>query len=85
MPTPTQKIIRDAGAEAAVWATAEMRRVEDEITARFGKEGMVLTNASDQDIKDATEKMRSYWDEWATKHGPEAVALLKDIRAAVGR
>jgi TRAP-type C4-dicarboxylate transport system substrate-binding protein len=85
LPPDTQKLIRDAGADAAGWATIEMRRVEDEITARFGKEGMILADATPEEIKEATEKMRSYWDEWATKHSPEAVATLKEIRAAVGR
>ena len=80
-----QKIVRQTGAEAADWALAEMTRMEDEITARFGKEGMVLTGANPADIKEATEKMRTYWDEWAAKHSPEAVATLKQIRAAVGR
>ena len=80
-----QKIVRDTGAEAAEWAFREMLRQEDEITARFGKEGMILADATTADITEATEKMRPYWDEWATKHSPEAVATLKEIRAAVGR
>lgn len=85
LPPATQKIVRDAGAAAATWATAEMKRQEDDVTARFGKEGMVLTNASPADIKDATERLKPYWDEWAGRHGAEAVAILKEIRAAVGR
>lgn len=85
LPPATQKILRDAGAEAATWATTEMQRVEDEVTARFGKEGMVLTDASPEDVKEATDKLRPYWDEWASKHSAEAVAILKEIRAAVGR
>ncbi len=82
LPPATQKIIRDAGADAANWATIEMKRVEDEDTARFGKEGMVLTAASPEDVKEATDKLRPYWDEWASKHSAEAVAILKEIRAA---
>jgi TRAP-type transport system periplasmic protein len=85
LPPATQKIVRDAAAESATWATGEMQRVEDEVTARFGKEGMILTAASPDDIKEATEKLRPYWDEWATKHSAEAVAILKEIRTAVGR
>jgi len=85
LPPATQKTVRDAGADAATWATVEMKRVEDEITARFGKDGMILTNASPEEIKDATERMRPYWDEWAAKHSAEAVSILKEIRAAVGR
>ena len=85
LPTATQKIIRDSAAESANWATAEMQRVENDVTAQFGKEGMVLTDASPEDIKLATDTMRPYWDEWATHHSADAVAILKEIRAAVGR
>jgi len=85
LPPATQKIIREAAADSVNWATAEMQRVEDDVTAQFGKEGMILTAASPEDIKDATDKLRPYWDEWATKHSAEAVSILREIRAAVGR
>ena len=85
LPPASQQILRDAAAESAAWATTSMQHEEDEDTARFGKEGMVLTAASPEDITEATEKLRSYWDEWAAKHSAEAVAILKEIRAAVGR
>jgi TRAP-type C4-dicarboxylate transport system substrate-binding protein len=85
LPPASQQILRDAAAESAAWATAAMQHEEDEDTARFGKEGMVLTAASPEDIKEATEKLRPYWDEWAAKHSAEAVAILKEIRTAVGR
>jgi TRAP-type C4-dicarboxylate transport system substrate-binding protein len=85
LPPATQKILRDAAADQAIWATGEMQRVENDVTAQFGKEGMVLTDASPEDIKLATDTMRPYWDEWATHHSADAVAILKEIRAAVGR
>ena len=37
------------------------------------------------EIAEATDRMRPYWDEWAAKHSAEAVSILKEIRAAVGR
>ncbi len=85
LPPATQKIVRDAATEAASWATAEMNREEDKLTAQFGRDGMVITPASPHDIKLATEKFRPYWDQWAKAHGPEAVEVLGKIRAAVGR
>lgn len=85
LPPATQKIMHDAATEAAAWATAEMNRQEDALTAQFGREGMVITAASPDDIKLATEKFRPYWDKWAKAHGPEAVEVLGKIRAAVGR
>lgn len=85
LPAETQQILRAAAAEQADWATHEMLRQEDEITAQFGRDGMVLTNASPQDVAQATEKLRPYWDEWGRAHGSDAVAALAKIRAIVGR
>jgi len=84
--TPEQRtILRDAAAEQSEWATKEMVQQEDVITAQFGKEGMVLTPASPQDVAEATEKLRPYWDTWAKAHGADTTAVLAKIRAAVGR
>jgi TRAP-type C4-dicarboxylate transport system substrate-binding protein len=85
LPPATQQIVRDAGATWADWATKEMNRQEDEVTAQFGKEGMVLTDATPAEIAEATDKMRPYWDDWGKAHGPDAIAALAKIRAAVGR
>jgi len=85
LPPATQQILRDAAAEDATWATAEMNRREDQITAQMGKDGMVLTPPLDADISLATEKLRPYWDEWAKAHGPEAQEVMKKIRAMTGR
>ncbi|HYZ22722.1 MAG TPA: TRAP transporter substrate-binding protein DctP [Rhodopila sp.] len=85
LPSEQQAMLREAAAEQAAWATREMLRQEDEITAQFGKEGMVVTPASAQDIAEATAKLKPYWDKWAKAHGPDAVAVLAKIRAVVGR
>ena len=80
-----QQILRDTAAAEAAWATREMFRQEDEITAQFGKEGMVLTTASPQDVAAATAKLKPYWDKWAKAHGPAAAAVLAKLRAVGGR
>ena len=80
-----QKIVREAGAEQSAWAIQEMQRVEDDVTAQFQKQGMIVTPATAEEIKEGTDKMRPYWDEWAKAKGPEAAALLAKIRAAVNR
>ena len=81
----TQTVLREAAAKWSVWATEEMNRQEDAVTAQFGQEGMILTDATPADIAEATEKMRPYWDEWSKTHGADAKAALAQIRAAVGR
>ncbi|HQT79913.1 MAG TPA: TRAP transporter substrate-binding protein DctP [Rhodopila sp.] len=80
-----QTILKDAAKEQAAWALAEMNRQEGEVTATFGKDGMVLTQATPAEIAEATQKLKPYWDTWARRHGPDAVAVLAKIRAAVGR
>jgi TRAP-type C4-dicarboxylate transport system substrate-binding protein len=81
----TQKVLRDAAITWTDWSTKEMNRLEDDVTAQFGKEGMILTTATPEEIAQATEKMRPYWDEWAKAHGADATAALAKIRAATGR
>jgi TRAP-type C4-dicarboxylate transport system substrate-binding protein len=85
LPPETQKIVRDAAATWSVWSTTEMNRLEDEVTAQFGKEGMVLTDTTPAAIAEATAKMQPYWSDWAKSHGADAAAALAKIRAAVGR
>ncbi|HEX3401400.1 MAG TPA: TRAP transporter substrate-binding protein DctP [Acetobacteraceae bacterium] len=85
LPAATQKIVHDAATEAAAWAIGDMNQQEDALTAQYGRDGMILTAATPEDIKLATEKLQPYWDEWAKAHGPEAIEVLGKIRAAVGR
>lgn len=85
LPAALQQALPGIGDEAAQWTTNEMQRQEDDITAQMAKAGMVVTPANPADITLATEKMKSYWPDWAKAHGPEAVEVLGKIRAAVGR
>jgi TRAP-type C4-dicarboxylate transport system substrate-binding protein len=85
LPAAQQAILRDAAAEAATWVIAEMQRQEDDYTAQFAKDGLILADATPEDIRRATGAMQPYWAEWAKKHGPEAVEVLGRIRTVVGR
>lgn len=85
LPAALGKALPDVGDEAVRWATEEMQRQEDKITADMTKRGMVVTTPSATDVKLAVETMQSYWPQWAKAHGPEAVEVLAKIRAAVGR
>jgi TRAP-type transport system periplasmic protein len=85
LPPATREILRAASTTWSGWATAEMNRLEDEVTAQFGREGMILATATPDEITQATEKMRPYWNDWAKAHGADATAVLAKIRAAVSR
>jgi TRAP-type C4-dicarboxylate transport system substrate-binding protein len=85
LPLATQTVLREAAAKWADWASQEMARQENDLTAQFGKEGMVLANPKPEEIKDATGKMRPYWDEWTKTHGADAKEALAKLRTAVER
>jgi TRAP-type C4-dicarboxylate transport system substrate-binding protein len=85
LPPATQTIIREAAGKWVAWASQEMDRQEDDLTRQFGKDGMVLTDATPAEITEATDKMRPYWDEWTKTHSTDAKEALAKVRAAVGR
>ena len=85
LPPESQKILRELAVKWAAWSAQEMDRMEDELTKQWGKDGMVLSDATPAEIAEATEKMRPYWDEWTKNHGPEAKEAVARVRAVVGR
>jgi TRAP-type C4-dicarboxylate transport system substrate-binding protein len=44
-----------------------------------------LTAMSKADAATLTEQMKDYWVSWAQGVGPDAVAMLREVRAAVGK
>lgn len=85
LPEAEQSIVREAAAKWAVWASEEMDRQEDKLTDQFGKNGMVLTDSKSDEVKDATDRIRPYWDDWAKHHPADAGEALAKLRASVGR
>jgi len=49
------------------------------------KYGIETFDAPQATVDEIVKKVSPYWDEWAQQNGPTAAAMLKDIRAAVGR
>lgn len=55
------------------------------LTAQFATEGMTVTPAKPEDEAALVADMADYWPKWAEDRGPEAVALLAEIRSAIGK
>lgn len=49
------------------------------------KYGIETFDAPQATVDEIVKKVSPYWDEWAQQNGPNAAAMLKEIRAAVGR
>ncbi len=65
--------------------TKAMADDEDSLTQKMAEGGMTVTPEQPGDIDVGTKTISAYWDEWAKSKGPDAVAALKQVRAALGR
>jgi TRAP-type transport system periplasmic protein len=65
--------------------TKAMQDEEEDLTKKFADGGMTITRENPEEIDAAVKVMAPYWEEWAKTQGPDAVAALKQVRAAIGR
>ena len=65
--------------------TKAMEDEEESLTKKFADGGMTITAEQPADIDVGMKAISAYWDEWAKTKGPDAVAALKQVRAALGR
>jgi TRAP-type transport system periplasmic protein len=65
--------------------TKAMQDEEEDLTKKFADGGMTITRESPEEIDAAVKVIAPYWEEWAKAQGPDAVAALKQVRAAIGR
>ena len=65
--------------------TKAMEDEEEILTKKFADGGMTVTAEQPADIDVGMKAISAYWDEWAKTKGPDAVAALKQVRAALGR
>jgi TRAP-type C4-dicarboxylate transport system substrate-binding protein len=80
-----QKKFRDAVERLAPTTTAQLYKEELEVTAKLKANGMDIVEPTPEDIARATKLVEGYWQQWAQQNGPDAVKLLAEVRAAVGR
>ena len=83
LPPDTQKLLRARAVEAGTWINAEAQRDEGEVSVKLVAEGIVMTPVKESDVEEGRKRLAPYWDEWAKAKGPEAVAVLAKIRAAI--
>jgi TRAP-type C4-dicarboxylate transport system substrate-binding protein len=78
-----QRKFREAARKDAAELTQELADSEDDVTAKLKAKGMVVTVPGDAERKEATDRIRDYWDQWAKSVSPSAVEALAKIRAAI--
>jgi len=85
LPEATQEELRRIAEEVADSITAAFKEDERAMRETLEASGMTITEPSPEEIAEATEKMKPYWDEWAKEQGPEAREALAELRKAIGR
>jgi TRAP-type transport system periplasmic protein len=80
-----QAKLRKTVEENARWNQETMKKEEEAATAELKAVGYTITSATPQDAATATDRVKSYWDEWAKAKGPDLVEALGKVRAALGR
>ena len=65
---------------------AEVARDEkDALEALAAKHKVEMVRPAPEQLAAVTDKMKEYWESWAKQQGPNGEAMLKEIRAALGR
>jgi TRAP-type transport system periplasmic protein len=65
--------------------TQAMKDEEELLTKKFAEGGMTVTEEDPKDVDAGAKVISAYWQDWAKSKGPDAVAALKEVRAALGR
>lgn len=84
--TPEQQDALRAFAKAEIAKISPSMMAENgELTKQFAAEGMTVTPALAEDEAALVADLSDYWPTWSEARGPEAVAMLAEIRTAVGK
>lgn len=81
-----RKALDEVAAEWSLKMNKEIEEIEaEEKRTLKEKHGIEVYDAPPETVAEILPMVSPYWDEWAQQNGPNAVAMLKEIRAAVGR
>jgi len=64
---------------------ANLASEQESLDTLRSKYRVEVFTAPKEQIDRVTDKMKDYWTAWAQQTGPDAVAMLREIRAAVGK
>lgn len=86
LPPDVRKTLDEVAAEWSAKMNKEIEALEAaEKKTLTEKYGIEIYDAPPETVDEIVAKVSPYWDEWAKQNGPNAVAMMKEIRAAVGR
>jgi TRAP-type C4-dicarboxylate transport system substrate-binding protein len=85
LPADLQAKMREMVTKTMTAQIAELQSEDIELRKKFGTEGITMYDAKAEEMTQAENAMKPYWESWAKARGPEAVKTLQDVRKALGR
>jgi len=86
LPADVRRVLTEMGQEFGSKLTDEnfTKEVSAEKTLH-DKYGVEFVVPSDDEMKEVTSRMKVYWSAWADRNGPNAKALMEEVRAKLGK
>jgi TRAP-type transport system periplasmic protein len=85
LPPDTRAKLRKIVSEACAEVTQLLRNDEEEQTKKMIASGIVVTQATKEDIAKGQAELKPYWDSWAKSRGAETVETVGKLRTTLGR
>ncbi len=86
LPKAVQERVLEIAKEEGAAITRNLAVEEAKLGTEFEQEGkIVVIHPTPQQVEDATERMKEFWDKWAAEKGGEIPALLASVKAAIGK
>jgi TRAP-type C4-dicarboxylate transport system substrate-binding protein len=80
-----QAALRKVCTDDTAWITKTLADEEQDLRDKMKAAGLIITDATPQDIAAGQKKMTEYWEEWAKTQSPEAQEALAKVRKELGR
>lgn len=86
LPPGVQETLQNASKKWGEWVTETMADDESKLTKKFVEEkGLIVTPSNPRDIAEARKIAVTVWEHTASKAGPEAIEVLKEVRVLLGK
>lgn len=80
-----QGVLRDKADAISQELTNRFLTEEKQRTDKFKEDGMVVTEPTAQEYKDAETRLKAFWDEWARSKGSDTAEAMVKVRASLAR
>jgi len=86
LPADIRRVLTEVGQEFGSMLTSENFAKEASAAKTLhDKYGVEFVVPSNDELKEVTSRMKVYWSAWGDRNGPNAKALMEEVRAKLGK